>query len=236
MLYQASLRCGLPATLYTDNGSPYTGHHLARSCAILGIRLVHSRPYMPQGRGKQERLNRVIRDPFLVEIEPVGVAGFTEPNDRFQAWVDSYLNLRIHSETHQTPMERFLAGTIRPADPELLRQALLWSELRKVSGTGTVHFQGNEYQCDPTLRGRRVELRYRPEDLTQVEVWHQRVQFAPLTPLVIGRHFHPKTLPPPRPPAEPTGTDYLGDLLAPYQKTELGQIHLRRLLNPKDQP
>jgi putative transposase len=236
VLYQAILRRGLPATLYTDNGSPYTGHQLARSCAILGIRLGHSRPYMPQGRGKQERLNRVIRDRFLLEIGQVGVAGFTELNDRFQAWVESYLNLRIHSETHQTPMERFLAGNIRPADPELLRQAFLWSEFRKVSRTGTVHFQGNEYQCDPTLRGRRVELRYRPEDLTRIEVWHQGVQFAPLTPLVIGRHVHPEALPPPRLPAEPTGTDYLGDLLAAYQKREVGQIHFRQLLNPKDQP
>ena len=236
VLYQAILRRGLPASLYFDNGSPYTGHQLARSCAVLGIRLIHSRPYMPQGRGKQERLNRVIRERFLIEIGQVGVASFQELNDRFEAWAESYLNLRVHSQTHQTPMDRFLAGAIRPADPELLRQAFLWSEPRKVSRTGTVHFQGNEYQCDPALRGRPVEIRYRPEDLTRIEVWHQGTQFGLLTPLVIGRHVHRQASPPPRPPAQPTGTDYLGSVLAAHQEKEAGGIAFRQLQNPKEQP
>jgi IS30 family transposase len=39
---------------------------LARTCAVLGIHLVHSKPYSPEGRGKQERLNRVIRERYFL--------------------------------------------------------------------------------------------------------------------------------------------------------------------------
>jgi len=73
-LLQGLEKRGLPRRLYVDNGSAYSGAELARSCAILGIRLIHSRPYAPQGRGKQERLNRVIRERFLLEATQVGIA------------------------------------------------------------------------------------------------------------------------------------------------------------------
>jgi putative transposase len=38
---------GLPRTLYADNGSPFVSRQLERACAVLGIRLVHSRPGQP---------------------------------------------------------------------------------------------------------------------------------------------------------------------------------------------
>src|SRR6266542_3477667 len=58
VLRAAIVRRGLPEVLYVDNGAPYANAALERCCAVLGIRLVHSQPYRPQGRGKQERLNR----------------------------------------------------------------------------------------------------------------------------------------------------------------------------------
>ena len=77
---------------------------------MLGIRLVHSRPYSPQGRGKQERLNRYIRERFLTEAEHVGIENLAELNDRFEAWAESVANRRIHSETGMAPIDRFEAG------------------------------------------------------------------------------------------------------------------------------
>ncbi|EQD72853.1 transposase, partial [mine drainage metagenome] len=58
VLRQAFVKRGLPSILYLDNGSPFITAPLERTCAVLGVRLVHSKPYSPQGRGKQERLNR----------------------------------------------------------------------------------------------------------------------------------------------------------------------------------
>jgi putative transposase len=61
VLRRAITHRGLPEVLYCDNGAPFKNAWLARTCAILGIRLVHSAPYSPEGRGKQERLNRTNR-------------------------------------------------------------------------------------------------------------------------------------------------------------------------------
>jgi transposase InsO family protein len=52
VLRAAIQRRGLPEQLHVDNGAPFSNAALERSCAVLGIRLIHSRPYSPQGRGK----------------------------------------------------------------------------------------------------------------------------------------------------------------------------------------
>ena len=137
VLHAAILRRGLPESLYVDNGAAYAGAELARSCAILGVRLIHSRPYAPEGRGKQERLNRVIRERFLLEATTVGIASLEELNDRFAAWVERYLNVRVHTETGESPLARYSKRQAKPADPELLRAAFLWSAQRRVSRTAT---------------------------------------------------------------------------------------------------
>jgi putative transposase len=231
VLHAAILRHGLPEVLYVDNGAAYAGAELGRCCAILGIRLIHSKPYAPQGRGKQERLNRVIRERFLLEAEQVGIASLDELNDRFMAWVERWLNVRVHSETHESPLVRHARAVPRHPDPELLRSAFLWSAQRRVSRTATISLEGNAYRVDPALVGRRVELRFRPEDLTAVEVWHEGRQHGHLVPLVIGRHVHPMAPPPPRPSIEPTGIDYLGQVLTDHEVATTGSIAFRDLLD-----
>jgi putative transposase len=61
VLRRAITHRGLPEVLYCDNGAPFKNAWLARTCALLAVRLVHSQPYSPEGRGKQERLNRTKR-------------------------------------------------------------------------------------------------------------------------------------------------------------------------------
>src|SRR5207244_5343526 len=102
VLRAAIQRRGLPVQLHVDNGAPFSNTALERSCAVLGIRLVHSRPYSPQGRGKQERLVRYIRERFLVEAEAHGIASFQQLNDRFTAWAEQVCNTRVHAEIGQT--------------------------------------------------------------------------------------------------------------------------------------
>ncbi len=230
VLHAAILRRGLPESLYVDNGSAYSGAELARSCAILGVRLIHSRPYAPEGRGKQERLNRVIRERFLLEATTVGIASLDELNDRFGAWVSRYLNVRVHSETGESPLARHSKRPPKPANPELLRTAFLWSAHRRVSRTAGVSFEGNEYEVDAALVGRTVELRYRPEDLFAIEVWWQGRQVGWCTPRRIARHVHRQAPPaPPEPPAPPTGIDYLGQVLADHEAVSTGPIAYRDL-------
>jgi putative transposase len=216
-----------------DNGAPYANAALERCCAVLGIRLVHSQPYRPQGRGKQERLNRVIRERFLLEAEHIGIASLEELNDRFAAWTEQVLNCRVHAETGQTPIVRFLAGgPPRAADPVLMAEAFRWSAVRMVAKTATVSLHGNRYQVDPTLVGRRIELRYDPEDLTSLTVFVEGAAAGIATPLVIGHHTHPAVPQAARPQPPPTGIDYLGLLQAAHEHATTGHIAYRDLPLP----
>jgi putative transposase len=56
---------GVPSVVYVDNGSAFVDSWLLRGCAKLGIKLTHSTPHRPQGRGKIERFFRTVRDQFL---------------------------------------------------------------------------------------------------------------------------------------------------------------------------
>jgi putative transposase len=215
-------RRGVPEILYADNGAPFANAWLSRTCAVLGVRLVHSRPYSPEGRGKQERLNRYIREAFLAEAEHRGIESIEELNDPFAAWADHVANRRVHAETGQAPIERFeKAGPRRQADPALLREAFRWSVTRKVTRTATVPLEGNAYAVDPALTGRRVELRYDPEDLTRLDVWLDGKPAGAATPFVTRRHVHRAVPQAARPEPAATGIDYLG-LVAAAHDDEAG--------------
>jgi len=231
VLRAAIQRRGLPDRLYLDNGAPYANAAIERTCAVLGIRLIHSRPYSPQGRGKQERLNRFIRERFLLEAEAQGIASFTELNDRFLAWAEQVCNTREHAETGQVPVLRFLSqGMPRGVEPSLLRDAFRSAVLRRVSRTASVSLAGQRYAVDPALVDRRVELRFDPDDLTHLDVYFEGRHFGGAVPFVIGRHVH-RQIPPAPPPSAPppTGVDYLGLVLAAHEEQTLGEIAFRDL-------
>ncbi len=66
---------GVPAGIYVDNGCAFVDAWLLRACAKLGVRLVHSAPGRPQGRGKIERFFRTVREQFLVEVTDTSQRG-----------------------------------------------------------------------------------------------------------------------------------------------------------------
>jgi putative transposase len=210
LLRHAICHRGLPGVLYADNGAPFSNAWLARTCAVLGIRLVHSKPYSPEGRGKQERANRYIREAFLAEAMHQGIESLEELNDAFCAWVAQVANRRVHAETKQTPLERYEAdGPHRGVGEDKLHEAFLWSLTRKVTRTATVPLEGNAYGVDPSLVGRRVELRYDPADLTRIDVFYDGRPAGVATPFVTKRHTHRAVPQAERPAPEPSGIDYL---------------------------
>jgi len=219
LLRRAVTRRGLPEVFYCDNGAPFSNAWLARTCAVLGIRLVHSRPYSPEGRGKQERLNRYIREGFLAEAAHHGIDSIEALNDLFAAWAEHVANRRKHTETGQAPVNRFEAGgPHRQAGPGLLREAFRWSVMRKVTRTATVPLEGNSYAVDPALTGRRVELRYDPEDLTRIDVFLDGRPAGTATPFITRRHVHRAVPQAARPEPAPTGIDYLGLVAAAHDE------------------
>ena len=68
VLRGAIARHGIPRNLYADNGSCFADESLARTCKALGIKLTHSQPGRPMGRGKIERAFETVQQQFLVEV------------------------------------------------------------------------------------------------------------------------------------------------------------------------
>ena len=222
LLRRAVTRRGLPEVFYCDNGAPFSNAWLARTCAVLGVRLVHSQPYSPQGRGIQERLNRYIREAFLSEATHHGIESLEQLNDLFAAWAEHVCNRRAHAETGQAPVDRFEgSGPPRQAAPALLAEAFRWSVTRKVTRTATVPLEGNAYAVDPALTGRRAELRYDPEDLSRIEVYLDGKPAGAAVPFVTRRHVHRAVPQAARPEPIATGVDYLG-LVAAAHDDEAG--------------
>jgi putative transposase len=208
---------GVPASVYVDNGSAFVDSWLLRACAVLGIKLVHSQPGRPEGRGKIERFFRTVRDQFLVEITAEVAAAITslaELNRLFTAWVETVYHVRPHTETGAPPLRRWAEGIPVPLplpSPAQLREAFSWSEYRTVTKTATVSLHGNTYQVDHLLAGRKAELVFDPFDLEDIEVRYDGRSFGKAVAFKIGRHSHPKARPEQTggqpPPA--TGIDYL---------------------------
>jgi len=213
---------GVPAGIYVDNGSAFVDAWLLRACAKLGVRLVHSAPGRPQGRGKIERFFRTVREQFLIEVtdtasEDLAAAGvddataLLELNRLFTAWVETEYHRRTHTETGQSPLARWEAGWDRlgrtPAMPtaDELTEAFLWSEYRVVTKTATVSLHANTYQVDAALVGRRVELVFSPFDLETVQVRYRDNSFGTALPHTINRHAHPDSEGEQRTPASATG-------------------------------
>ena len=242
---EAALRAGLaargiPKVVYLDNGSAMVSSQPLRALAVLGIKLTHFKPGQPAGRGKIERLFRTVRGQFLVELEvPGALAAVTDLaalNELFAAWVETVYHQRVHTETDQKPLERFLAaGSPELPTPALLREAFLWSHTRQVTKTATLSLHGNTYEVDAALIGRKVEVVFDPFDLTRLEVRYQGRPMGQAIPHRIGRHVHPNArpdLPPPAP--SPTGIDYLGLVAAQHRAQRATRINYTDL--PSHQP
>ncbi len=228
---------GVPESIYVDNGSAFVDSWLLRACATLGIKLVHSTPGRPQGRGKIERFFRTVREQFLIELstpegEPVTDLG--RLNRLFTAWVETVYHARVHSSTGVAPLARWQAGITHPVPtptPAQLREAFLWSALRTVAKTATVSLHNNVYQVDAALVGRKVELVFDPFDLADVEVRYRARSYGLAVAFRIGRHAHPKARPehvqPPAP--APTGIDYLRLVDAAHDAALGGRVNYAAL-------
>ncbi len=238
VLRSAVARYGIPATLYADNGGCFTGASLARTCAVLGIKLVHSQPGRPAGRGKIEKVFQTIQQQFLAgvtagtdDLARHPVASLDELNDLLDHWVRGVYHQRSHTETGQAPQARFDAGGPpgRP-DPALLAEAFAWSAVRLVRKTATVELEGNTYSVDPFLVGRKVELVFDPFGMTRLTVYWAGRKVGVAVPQVIGRHAHPKAPPDEDPePVTWTGIDYLALIAGTGQAAAGEQLRLSNI-------
>jgi transposase InsO family protein len=168
-LKQALLKRGLPRKLYVDNAAVFRSKHLQHITASLGIALVHSSPYQPQGRGKVERFFRTVREQFLS-----GFRGKTLPelNETFELWLHDIYHHRSHTSTGQSPLERFSAKMecLRTA-PKDLQDHFRKAARRRVAKDRTVSLNGRLYEAPVALIGKQIEILYHEQDPQRVEVF-----------------------------------------------------------------
>jgi putative transposase len=234
---------GVPDSLYLDNGAAFVNAQLLRACAVLGIRLVHSRPGRPQGRGKVERFFRTVREQFLVELDHhtsarggPGAADLTELNTVFGAWVETVYHTRPHAETGASPLARLAAADPpRLPTPAQLHEAFQWCEHRTVTKTATVSLHGNTFSVDAALVGRKVACLFDPFDLTRIHLSYQGRPMGDGVPHLIRRHTHPQAQPDPAdPPARSSGIDYLALVEARHTEALARRIDYATLPAPTD--
>ncbi len=152
--------------LYTDNGCSFVSQQTRRILDILGIVLVHSRPYTPKGRGKIERFFRTVRQQFLSILDRDSLGDLQDLDTRFHTWLESEYHRSPHRGlSGRTPLEVWLekAHLIIPLDPSVnLQEVVKHEELRKVHKDSTFTLHGVLYEVDSTLIGANVRLRYDP--------------------------------------------------------------------------
>ncbi|MDP9988761.1 putative transposase [Arthrobacter oryzae] len=181
---------GLPDVLYSDHGSDFTSARLERVCLDTHVRLIHSRPGVPQGRGKIERFYRTVTEELLPHLpgfiphgtggEPASAPALTleQLDAALETFIVSTYHRRPHSETGRPPAEHWAAGGWLPRLPEHAEDLDLL--LLTVAKARTVHrdgirFSGVRY-ISPTLAayvGEPVTIRYDPRDLAEIRVWHE---------------------------------------------------------------
>jgi len=213
---RALQKWGVSRRVYYDNGQVYRSGHMKQIAAALGIyRVVFTRPRRPEGHGKIEALNRYIRAAFLAELKAASIATLDELNEAFVAWADHDYNRRVHSETGETPLDRWRRGVdgVRFADDEKLRQAFLWKENRTADKAGVFGLLGVRYQVGPKLARRKLEVRFDPEALHEVEVWRGGEFVERVRPLSVSAHRRPKSKEEEKPTDKPPVADYLGHLV-----------------------
>jgi len=226
---KALLKAGKPARVYVDQGKIFQSNVFRTACASLGIHHVSASPYRPEGKGKVERFFRNIDDELLLEWRHNPGPDSATLNQQLWAWLDEVYHARVHSETNQTPLARFIAGERVLLNPETVHDAFLWRAHRRVDKTGRIRLDGNVYETQPGLEGRQVEVRFHPLDLRRVQVfcegrrWQDAVAVELLhqvSPEVNPRHHR-------NAPEEPTqSSSYLAHLLDRHQQNK------RRLLSP----
>ena len=157
-------RYGLPEAFFVDNGGPWgdsCGHRWTRLCVWLlklGVAVLHSRPYHPQSRGKNERFHRTL------QAEVFALKRFrdlAEVQRAFDVWRTIYNLERPHEALDQdVPASRYRPSARSMPDrlPEIEYDA--HEIVRTVPTTKAyVSFKGRQWIVPRAFQGERVAIR-----------------------------------------------------------------------------
>lgn len=194
---KAVVKYGVPNLFFCDNGSVYSAKQFHIMCARMGTKLIHAKPYSPESKGKIEKFFQYVDSSFTGEanllINQGKLTSLKQLNDYLRSWLEAYDN-RVHRSTKQTPKKRYETQMehTRHLPAELLKDIFLWEEERTVRKTAIIELEGNQYDVDSSLRGKRIKIRYNPFDLSMVQVWKDDERFENAKPAELRNQSHSK--------------------------------------------
>ena len=227
LLFAAVRRRGIPRSLLLDNHGSFTGADVRVTCAQLGIRLVHARPYDGASKGKIERFWRTLRGHVLDRLAPGAVTTLDELNLRLMTWVDADYNVRPHAGLGgQRPLSVFEedAGEVRfVSDHAELEARFVAHVERVVRNDATCTVDGVVYEVPQHLRGGKVTLFY--QVLKPGELWLEeggvRVPVREVDATANSRRARVKRTPPAQDAGRPTGLNAVEGVLRRFLHPEV---------------
>lgn len=157
-------RYGLPEAMFVDNGGPWgftmeePWTRLGVWLLKLGVGVIHSRPYHPQSRGKNERFHRTLKAEVFAFERFRNLAAVQCALDRWRA----IYNLdRPHEALGQhVPASRYRPSTRPMPDPLPQVEYDDHEIVRAVSTTKAyVSFKGRLWKVPQAFRGERLAIR-----------------------------------------------------------------------------
>jgi len=212
-LRQAVAARGLPVRLYVDNAQVFRSPQLARIAASLGMLIVHTPPYQPEGRGKIERFFRSVRQQFLANLDRKQTLSLEDLNERLWAWIDNAYHRSEHSALGTAPLVRWQRDIehIRQLPPSTDLHRLFFHRLDRVVRRDCTFLLHNRfYEAPADLGGETIEVRFDPLDPATVEIYFQGQPqgTARLVDPVINAQ-RPSSKPSPAAPPKPTGINFV---------------------------
>ncbi len=175
--HQAISRYGVFEAGYFDNGTQYIAKQIRFSLAKLGIRVKHARPRSGQSKGKVEKFHQVV-DSFIREVKLKNVKTLDELNRLWTVYLTEYYLKKKHegiAEYYESlgaavpkegisPLQEWNRDSrpLRFLNEEVVAEAFLHHESRKVDKGACISFKGKQYETKPALIGCTVEIAYDP--------------------------------------------------------------------------
>ncbi|MDC3413800.1 Mu transposase C-terminal domain-containing protein [Aquibacillus sp. 3ASR75-11] len=114
-------------------------------------------------------------------------------NGYLQSWLEAY-DSRTHRGTGQTPKRRYedCKESKCHLTAEELKEIFLWEETRTVRKTSVIEVEGNTYDVDSFLRGKKIKIRFNSYDLSYIQVWKDEERFPDAKPAELRNQSHSK--------------------------------------------
>jgi len=174
-LTQAFLKRGLPREFMTDNGSAMKAGETRIGLERLSITHDLTLPYSPYQNGKQESFWGQVEGRLVAMLEGEENLTLKKLNEATIAWIEMEYHRKIHSETKETPIDRFLNGPSvgrKAPSPQELKEAFTIEESRSLRRSDcTISLQGTRYEIPSRFRHlKRIIIRYASWDLSDVRM------------------------------------------------------------------